>query len=105
MTLLSVKVYDDNNQEIVSTIAVTPDDHLLPVTLPAIRNLLIQNKHSAHVQGWVYGEIILAFSYLKSKQVLLVAIASINTSFSKLQSFLQLLGKSYKSDIFEKNQV
>ncbi|MHA1994900.1 MAG: GTPase domain-containing protein [Candidatus Hodarchaeales archaeon] len=104
MTLLSVKVYDDNDQEIVSTISVTPDDCQLSISLPAIRSLLIQKENALPVQGWVCGDKLLAFSYLKSQQVLLVAIASINTSFSKLQSFLKLLGKSYKSDLFEKHQ-
>jgi GTPase SAR1 family protein len=104
MTLLSVKVFDDNNQEIVSTISVTPDDCRLSVSLPAIRSMLIHNENTKPVQGWVCGDKLLAFSYLKSQKVLLVAIASYNTSFSKLRSFLKLLGKSYKSDLFEKHQ-
>ncbi|MHA1978142.1 MAG: GTPase domain-containing protein [Candidatus Hodarchaeales archaeon] len=103
MTLLAVKVYDDENQEIVSTISVTPDDYTLPISLPAIRRLLVQNNNDKFVQGWVCGNNFLAFSYLKPQKVLLVAIASINTAFSKLKAFLKLLGKSYKSELFEEH--
>ena len=104
MTLLSVKVFDDANEEIVSTISVTPDNCQTSASLPAIRRLIIQNNNTQPVQGWVCGDKLLAFSYLNSQKVLLLAIASINTSFSKLQSFLELLGKSYKSRLFEKHQ-
>ena len=103
MTLLAVKVFDDANQEIVSTISVTTDDWQLSDSLPVIRSLVMQNSNVKPVQGWVRGENLIAVSYLKSQKVLLVAIASSNTSFSKLESFLKLLGKSYKSELFEQH--
>ncbi len=104
MTLLAVKVFDDENREIISTISVTPDDCQLSTSLPIIRRLLSQNNNGLPIQGWVCGERFLAFSYLKAQRALLVAIASINTSFSKLKSFLRILSKSYKSDLFEKHE-
>ncbi len=105
MTLLAVKVFDDDDREIISTISVSPDDYHLSSHLPAIRRLLDQNYSGYPIQGWVFGERLLAFSYLKAQKILLVAIASMNTSFSKLKAFLKALGKSYKSEIFENQQA
>jgi GTPase SAR1 family protein len=105
MTLLAVKVFDDENHEIISTVSVSSDDFELSSQLPIIRQLLNKNRNGHPIQGWVWGDRFLAFSYLKDQKALLVAIASINTPFSKLKAFLSVLGKSYKTEIFDKHQT
>lgn len=101
MTLLAVKGFDDNNNEIISTVSVTIEDPQLISVLPSIRKLLLKNNHSNAPQGWIYEDKCVAFSYLQSSHVLFVAIANTNTSFSKLKYFLEALEISLEKKTLE----
>lgn len=91
MTLLAVKVFDQMNHEVLSSISLSTDECDIEKSIPDIKKLLLKSDNNRKVQGWVCGDYCFAFSHLKEKNCLLVAIASINTPFAKLKRFLNLL--------------
>ena len=101
MTLLAVKVFDENNNEVASTISVNADNCNLPEILPIIRQLVSKNTNLNSPQGWVCGRFSYIFDYLNSKKLLFVVVSTLNTSIVKLEQFLQLLKSSTKKNILE----
>jgi signal recognition particle receptor subunit beta len=101
MTLFAVKVFDDNNNEIVSTISVNADNCNLSEILPTIRQLILNQNGKNSPQGWVCGKFTFAFDYITSKKLFIVAIASLNTSFVKLEKFLDLLKVAMKESLID----
>jgi signal recognition particle receptor subunit beta len=91
MTLFAVKVFDEFNNEVASTISVNADNCNLSELLPTLRQLIINQNTKNSPQGWVCGNYSFLFDYISSKRLFLVAIASLNTSFVKLEKFLKLL--------------
>ncbi len=91
MTLFAVKVFDDYNNEVVSTISVNADNCNLSEVLPTIRKLVVDQNGKNSPQGWICGKYSFVFDYITSKRLFIVAIASLNTSFVKLEKFLELL--------------
>jgi hypothetical protein len=101
MTLFAVKGFDDDNNEIISTISMTVEDVQFKSVLPSIRKLLSENNDQNLPQGWIYEDKYIVFSYSKTAHILFVAIASNNTSFAKLKHFLELLENSWKNRTVE----
>lgn len=101
MTLLAVKVFDEFNKEVVSTISIGTDNCNLSEILSTIRQLAIDQNKKNSPQGWVCGNYSFAFDYINSKKLFLVAIASLNTSFIKLKKFLELLKDSMKENLID----
>lgn len=97
LALLSVKVFDKNNNEIQSTVSVSIDKfaHAL---IPLIGELVREESHQNHVQALVRENYILSF-YNTPEDFLLVAYSTPNTSFRKLQRFLEDLGEKIRVDI------
>ena len=103
MTLFAVKVFDDHNNEVASTISVNTDNCNLSEILPTIRKLILDQKGKNSPQGWVCGKYSFVFDYITSKNLFVVAIASLNTSFVKLERFLGLLKESFETSMIDTN--
>ncbi len=101
MTLLAVKVFDESNNEVVTTISIGADNCNISEILPTIRQLTIGQNKKNSPQGWVCGKYSFTFDYISSKKLFLVAIASLNTSFVKLKNFLELLKVSIKENLLD----
>ncbi|MHA1237322.1 MAG: ADP-ribosylation factor-like protein [Candidatus Hodarchaeales archaeon] len=101
MTLLAVKVFDESNNEVVTTISIGADNCNISEILPTIRKLIIDQNQKHSPQGWVCGNYSFVFDYISSEKLFLVAIASLNTSFVKLKNFLELLKASIKENLFD----
>ncbi|MFX0170725.1 MAG: ADP-ribosylation factor-like protein [Candidatus Hodarchaeota archaeon] len=98
MTFLSVKVFNNDNKEICSTVSVLEDDliyDLVPYIGELARKLVheqISDSPLNQAQALIVNNQIIG--YLNSPDdLLLVAVASINTSFQKLNHFLLLLSQ------------
>lgn len=92
MTILSVKILDANDTELCSTISVSFDLKFRSL-IPFLRNLLVttsQEQIQGQVQAYIQGEYIIAF-LTTDHNWLLVAIATVSTSYLKIQRFLELL--------------
>jgi signal recognition particle receptor subunit beta len=92
MTILSVKVFDNNDSELCSTISVSYDQKIFSL-IPFLRTLSAkssQEQFPDQVQAYIQGEYIVAF-LTTHHNWLLVAIATISTSYLKIQRFLELL--------------
>jgi len=105
MTLLAVKVFDESNNEVVSTISISTDNCNLTEIIPAIRQLVIGQNKKNSPQGWVCGEHTIFFDYMRSNNYFIVAIASLNTSFVKLEKFLVMLKGSMKENMIDSNGI
>ncbi|MFX0150794.1 MAG: ADP-ribosylation factor-like protein [Candidatus Hodarchaeota archaeon] len=105
MTFLSVKVFNNENKEICSTVSVLEDDIIYDL-VPYLGKLARkfpheQTSHSPQneAQALILNNQIIG--YLNSPDdLLLVVIASINTSFQKLNRFLELLSQSITKESF-----
>ncbi len=92
MTILSVKIYDANDTELCSTISVSYDLKIKSL-IPFLRNFsakTLQEQIPNQVQAYIQGEYIIAF-LTTDHNWLIVAIATISTSYLKVQRFLELL--------------
>ena len=94
MTLIAVKVFNGNNDEVASTISVNTEYFNIPEILPIIRQLISNRKNLYSPQGWVCSKFSYIFEYLASQDLLFVVISTLNTSFNKLEQFLSLLKSS-----------
>lgn len=101
MTLLAVKGFDDENNEIISTISMTVEDLQFKSVLPSIRKIYSENNYHNLPQGWIYEDKYILFSYSQASHVLFVAVASNKTSFAKLKYFLELLENSWRNRTVE----
>jgi GTPase SAR1 family protein len=97
LALLSVKVFDKNNVEIQSTVSVS-SDKFVHALIPLIGELAREESHQNHVQALVRNNHLLTF-YNTPEDFLLVAYATPNTSFRRLQKFLELLGEKIRVNI------
>ena len=93
LTLLSVKVFDKNNKEIHSTLSVSADNSIYD-SIHQIGELAREESRQNHVQALVRENHILAFVNTLN-DLLLVAKATPNTSYRRLQSFLEHLKKKF----------
>lgn len=104
MTLLAVKGFDHMNHEVLSSISLSTHDCDVEKVIPEIRKLLCNSDNNKKIPGWVCGDYSIAFSNIQDKNLLLVAIASINTPFIKLRRFLNLLKLSL-TDCLKHKQI
>lgn len=93
LTLLSVKVFDKNNKEIHTTVSVSADNSIYD-SIHQIGELAREESRQNHVQALVRENHILAFVNTLN-DLLLVAKATPNTSYRRLQSFLEHLKKKF----------
>lgn len=93
LTLLSVKVFDKNNKEIHSTVSVSADNSIYD-SIHQIGELAREKSPQNPIQALVRENHILAFTNTLD-DLLLVAKATPNTSYRRLQSFLELLEKNF----------
>ena len=105
MTLLAVKVFDESNNEVVTTISIGADNCNISEILPTIRQLAMDQNKKNSPQAWVCGEYSFSFDYISSKSLLLVAIASLNTSFVKLKKFLELLKETIEENSINESGI
>jgi len=105
MTLLAVKVFDESNKEVVTTISIGADNCNISEILPTIRQLAMDQNKKNSPQAWVCGEYSFSFDYISSKSLLLVAIASLNTSFVKLKKFLELLKETIEENSINESGI
>jgi GTPase SAR1 family protein len=96
LTLLSVKVFDKDNVEIHSTISVETDNFIHEL-IPFLSELARDQSSQNHVQALIRNHHLIAF-YNTPEDLLLVALATLNTSFQRLHSFLEHLGDSLRLD-------
>ncbi len=91
MTLLSVKVFDKNNTELNSTIPVSNDQRFNDL-LPLLERLSQEETQEGWIQGLIVNDNLIVFRKTMNN-LMLVSIATFDTSFQKLKQFLSLLEK------------
>ncbi len=97
MTLLSVKVFDRSNSELNSTVSVSSDRKFYDL-IPLLGRLAREETQQGRTQGLIINERLFAFRSAIN-DLMLVATATINTSFQKLELFLELLCEFLTNEI------
>lgn len=97
MTLLSVKVFDKHNTEIISTVSISSDQRFYDL-IPVLGELARKETQSGCTQGIIIDDQLIAFR-TTIHDLMLVSVASINTSFPRLELFLGLLNEYLNKDI------
>ncbi len=97
MTLLSVKVFDENNSELISTVSISSNQQFHSL-IPVIGKLAREETQKGHTQGIIISNQLIAFR-TTIQDLMLVSVASINTSFQRLELFLNLLNEYLSKDI------
>ncbi|MHA2202696.1 MAG: ADP-ribosylation factor-like protein [Candidatus Hodarchaeales archaeon] len=97
MTLLSVKVFDENNSELISTVTISSNQQFYSL-IPVIGKLAREETQKGHTQGLIISNQLIAFR-TTIQDLMLVSVASINTSFQRLELFLNLLNEYLSKDI------
>jgi GTPase SAR1 family protein len=98
--LLSIKIYDENDEELYSTISINKDEKLNNF-IPFFRSLLENNRQLLGLEqtlAVIIDECLIAFNKTED-DLLLVAISTINSSFRKLEHLLELLCKALCENI------
>lgn len=94
MTLLSVKVFDKNNRELNSTVSVSRNKKFHNL-IPLLSRLAREKSHRGQTQGLIINGRLIVFRTTVNN-LLLVLIATKNTSFQRLVQFLDLLSENIK---------
>ncbi|MFX1282951.1 MAG: ADP-ribosylation factor-like protein [Promethearchaeota archaeon] len=89
MTLLSVKVFDKNNIELNSTLPISNDQRFNKL-VPLLGRLAREEALQGWIQGLVVNGNLIVFRET-TNDLMLVSIATIDTSYQKLIRFLNLL--------------
>jgi len=97
MTLLSVKVFDENNSELVSTVSISSSQQFHEL-VPVLGKLAREEKQKGCTQGIIIDDQLIAFR-TTIHDLMLISVASINTSFQRLDLFLNLLNEDLSKDI------
>ncbi|MHA2224096.1 MAG: ADP-ribosylation factor-like protein [Candidatus Hodarchaeales archaeon] len=95
MPLLDVKIFDNNNTEINSTVSVTSDQTFYDL-VPAINDLADKTPKN-EVQALIINHQLIAYYKIFPEKLLFIATATVNTSFRKLEQFLTILGDSFQT--------
>ncbi|MHA2075780.1 MAG: ADP-ribosylation factor-like protein [Candidatus Hodarchaeales archaeon] len=96
MALLSVKVFDKDNVEIHSTVSILTENFIHEF-IPHLGELARDQSAQDHIQALIRNHHLIAF-YNTPEDLLLVAFATLNTSFHRLHSFLEHLGDTLRLD-------
>ncbi|UCG90165.1 MAG: hypothetical protein JSU57_00120 [Candidatus Heimdallarchaeota archaeon] len=91
MTLLSVKVFDKNNTELNSTVPASNDQRFNDL-IPLLGRLTREETQQGWIQGLIVNNNLIVFRKTVN-DLMLVSIATSDTSFQKLKQFLNLLEK------------
>ncbi|MFX1516604.1 MAG: ADP-ribosylation factor-like protein [Promethearchaeota archaeon] len=97
MTLLSVKVFDEVNSELISTISISSSQQFYKL-VPVLGKLAREEQQRGSTQGMIVNNQLIAFR-TTIHDLMLVSIASLNTSFQRLKLLLNLLNEELKKDI------
>ena len=89
MTLLSVKVFDNNSTELNSTVSVSSDQSFYDL-IPLLGRLAREETQQGRTQGLIINDQLIVFR-TTINDLMLVSTATINTSFQRLELFLELL--------------
>ncbi|MFX0210148.1 MAG: ADP-ribosylation factor-like protein, partial [Candidatus Hodarchaeota archaeon] len=89
MPLLSVKVFDANNSELISTVSVSNSSQFFNL-VPVLGKLAREDNQRDCTQGIIINNQLIAFR-ATIHDLMLVTVASSNTSFQRLELFLSLL--------------
>ena len=91
MTLLSVKVFDNNSTELNSTVSASSDQSFYDL-IPLLGRLARKESQQRQAQGLIINDQLIVFR-TTINDLMLVSTATINTSFQRLELFLELLDK------------
>ncbi|MFX0124918.1 MAG: ADP-ribosylation factor-like protein [Candidatus Hodarchaeota archaeon] len=97
MTLLSVKIFDQNNTELISTVSISSDQQFYEI-IPVLGKLARRETQKGRTQGIIIGKQLIAFR-VTIHDLMLVSVASNNTSFQRLDLFLGLLNEYLDKDV------
>ncbi|UCG01812.1 MAG: hypothetical protein JSW11_19675 [Candidatus Heimdallarchaeota archaeon] len=97
MTLLSVKVFDKDNSELISTVSIANSQQFYDL-IPILGKLAREETQREHTQGIIIRNQLITFR-ATIQDLLLVSVASVNTSFQRLELFLNLLEEYLSRDI------
>ncbi|MFW9905633.1 MAG: ADP-ribosylation factor-like protein [Candidatus Thorarchaeota archaeon] len=97
MTLFSVKIFDAQNSELVSTVSISNNEHFFNL-VPVLGKLARDENQRGCTQGIIINNQLIAFR-TTIHNLILVSIASINTSFHRLELFLSLLNEHLSEEI------
>jgi predicted GTPase len=97
MTLLSVKVFDGKNSELISTVSISSSKYFFNL-VPILGKLAREGNQRDHTQGIIANNQLIAFR-TTIHDLMLVSVAAINTSFKRLELFLNLLSERLSEEI------
>ena len=89
MPLLSVKVFDEKNSEVMSADSVSNSPQFFDL-VPVLGKLAREDNQKDCTQGIIINNQLIAFR-ATIQDLILVTVASVNTSFQRLELFLNLL--------------
>jgi len=103
MPLLSVKVFDEVNSELISTVSISSSQQFYRL-IPVLRKLAREEQQRGSTQGIIINNQLIAFR-TTIHDLMLVSVASKNTSFQRLELFLSLLNEELNKDILTPKSI
>ena len=103
MTLLSVKVFDDVNSELISTVSISSSQQFYKL-VPVLGKLAREEQQRGSTKGIIINNQLIAFRST-IHDLMLVSVASMNTSFQRLEMFLNLLNEELSKNVLTPKSI